>query len=255
MKDEFGRMKILSLHRWDVSPRNAAQVQRELSARVVEKLPRRLPNDLLVAGADISYDKGSDQLYGVVVVGRMDLAASGDAAYNRMFSIVEIQRVTGRARFPYVPGFLSFREAPILLKAFARLRTRPDVLLVDGQGRAHPRRFGLACHLGVLLDIPTIGCAKSRLIGEFKDPRVGRGHCSVLRDRGETIGRVVRTQDRVKPLFVSVGHKIDLASAVRIVLVCCTRYRQPEPTRQAHREVNRMRVSAQGTYRKVRKTD
>jgi deoxyribonuclease V len=136
---------------------------------------------------------------------------------------------------------LSFREMPPLLEAFRKLRVTPDAVLVDGQGIAHPRRCGLASHLGLVLDLPTIGCAKSRLIGKYREPGLRRGSASDLRDGGELVGRVVRTRDGVAPLFVSVGHKISLDDAVALVLECAPRYRLPETTRQAHTLVNQLR--------------
>jgi deoxyribonuclease V len=142
-----------------------------------------------------------------------------------------------RVAFPYVPGLLSFREIPVVLDALGKLRHPPDLLLCDGQGYAHPRRFGLACHLGVLTGIPAIGVAKSRLIGEYAEPGSNKGDWSPLMDGGEVIGAVLRTRDNVNPVYVSVGHRIELDAAQRIVLACATRYRLPEPTRLADRLV------------------
>ncbi|MBI5686462.1 MAG: endonuclease V [Verrucomicrobia bacterium] len=194
----------------------------------------------LVAGADVSYDfvptrfskgkKASEFLYAAVVV--LELPS---------LRAVETASVAGRAEFPYVPGLLSFREIPPLLEAFRKLRVTPDAVLVDGQGIAHPRRCGLASHLGLVLDLPAVGCAKSRLIGEYREPGLRRGSTSALRDGGEIVGRVVRTRDGVAPLFVSVGHKISLDAAVALVLECAPRYRLPETTRQAHSLVNELR--------------
>ena len=143
--------------------------------------------------------------------------------------------------FPYVPGLLSFREAPALLDVFAAIRTKFDVVLCDGQGIAHPRRLGIAAHLGLWLDRPTIGCAKSRLFGDYDEPGPNRGDWSPLLDRGETIGAVVRTRARVKPLFVSPGHQCDLASSMRVVLATSPRLRLPVPARLVHLEVNDVR--------------
>jgi len=149
-------------------------------------------------------------------------------------SLVELSVVTERLEFPYVPGLLSFREAPLLLAACEKLRMNPDIIMVDGQGMAHPRRLGLACHLGLFLNTPTIGCAKSRLCGRCQEPGNAPGDHSELVDREEVIGAVVRTRAGVKPVYVSVGHKIDLADAVNWVFHCCRGYRLPEPTRLAH---------------------
>jgi deoxyribonuclease V len=196
------------------------------------ELPRRLRR---VAGADVSYDRGSPVLFAAVVV--LDPAS---------FAVIESAGVESRARFPYVPGYLSFREIPPLLEAFAKLAARPDLVVCDGQGRAHPRRFGLASHLGVLLDLPTIGCAKSRLVGEHREPGPLRGASAALRHEGEVIGTVLRTQDGVKPVYVSVGHRVTLAAARRTILALAPRHRLPEPVRAAHAEVNRLRRESAG---------
>jgi deoxyribonuclease V len=192
-----------------------------------DELPGRLG---LVAGADVSYDRGSPVLFAAVVVLDAD-----------SLEVVEVAATTGRARFPYVPGYLSFRELPPLLEAFAKLRARPDLVICDAHGRAHPRRFGLACHLGVALELPAIGVAKSRLIGAHREPGPRRGAHAALRDGGEVIGEVVRTQPGVKPIYVSVGHRVSLPTARRLALRFAPRYRLPEPTRAAHAEVNRLR--------------
>jgi deoxyribonuclease V len=195
-----------------------------------------LPGTLrLVAGADVSYDRGSPVLYAAVVVFDAD-----------SLEIVEIGAATLRVTFPYVPGYLSFRELPPLLAAFEKLRTRPDLVLCDGHGRAHPRRFGLACHLGVALDLPTIGCAKSRLVGEHREPGTRRGAHTRLRDGGEGIGEVLRTREGVAPVYVSVGHRVSLATARRLVLRFSPCFRVAEPIRAAHAEVNRLRRERTG---------
>lgn len=216
----------------------AVALQQRLRALVVPIGEVRSPR--LVAGVDVSYDfvptrfskskKASELLYAAVVV--LELPS---------LRIVESAGVAGRAEFPYVPGLLSFREIPPLLEAFRKLRVTPEVVLVDGQGMAHPRRCGLASHLGLVLDLPAIGCAKSRLIGEYREPGRRRGSASNLRDGGEIIGRVVRTRDGVAPLFVSAGHKISLDAAVALVLECAPRFRLPETTRRAHILVNQLR--------------
>ena len=215
-------------HGWDVSLPEARALQLRLRDRVEEG--DRLGPVRRVAGADVSYDRRSPVLHAAVVV--LDAAS---------LEVLETAGVRARARFPYVPGYLSFREMPALLEAFARLRTRPDLLVADGHGRAHPRRFGIACHLGVALDLPTIGCAKSRLVGAHREPGARRGSHVQLRDEGEVIGEVVRTREGVKPVFVSVGHRVSLASARRWILRLAPRHRLPEPVRAAHEEVNRLR--------------
>jgi deoxyribonuclease V len=215
-------------HSFDLAIPDARRLQERLRSRVrEEELPRRLRS---IAGADVSYDRGSPTLFAAVVV--LDA---------RTLEVVETASVEDRARFPYVPGYLSFREIPPLLLAFAKLSARPDLVVADGQGRAHPRRFGLASHLGVLLDLPTIGCAKSRLVGEHREPGPRRGASTQLRDGGEVIGTVLRTQHGVKPVYVSVGHRVTLAAARRLVLALAPRHRLPEPIRAAHAEVTRLR--------------
>jgi deoxyribonuclease V len=157
------------------------------------------------------------------------------------FAVVEEAVAWGHVSFPYIPGLLSFREAPILLKAFKKLRHTPDIVIFDSQGIAHPRGLGLASHMGLLLDTPSIGCAKSRLVGTFKEPGTRAGARSPLKHEGKHIGTVLRTRDGVKPVFVSPGHKIDMRGAVRWVLKCCKGYRLPEPTRAAHHLSNKAR--------------
>jgi len=221
-------MDVARLHSWDLDYASAAKLQTSLRGRIIRRSSGRNWN--LVAGCDVSYSRGSDVFYGgVVVLSLPDMA------------LVDQARVVNRSSFPYIPGLLSFREAPILLEAFARLRTVPDLVLVDGQGYAHPRRMGLAAHLGLFLDVPTVGCAKSRLVGEYVEPELAAGSRSPLVDGSERIGTVLRTRTGVKPVFVSTGNRIDLRGAERAVLKCCSRYRLPEPIRTAHRLVNEIR--------------
>ena len=156
--------------------------------------------------------------------------------------VIETAGHVARARFPYVPGYLSFREIPVLLGAFRKIRRRPDLVVCDGQGVAHPRRFGLASHLGLVLGMPSIGCAKSRLVGDHDEPRRERGSSVPLIFEGREVGAVVRTRDGVAPLYVSPGHRIDVEGAARLVLSCCRGVRLPEPTRRAHMEVNVLRT-------------
>jgi len=222
-------MRVPNLHPWDVSPREAMEIQLRLRERV-RVAPLDVERVRRVAGADVSFDKGSDTIFAAVVV--LELPHLG---------IVEHATMTTRTRFPYIPGLLSFREAPAVLKAFEKVTQWPDVLLVDGQGLAHPRRMGLACHLGVWLDLPTIGCAKSLLVGTYEEPAPQAGSYSPLLDRGEVVGVALRTKDNTSPLFISPGHKVDVESAIRVVLRCVAGHRQPEPTRQAHLLVNRLR--------------
>jgi len=218
-----------SLHSWDLTPSEAIEVQQRLRALVrLEPLTREVHT---IAGADISFNKFSETVYaGIVVLSLPDLR------------IIEEAGVRSVTKFPYVPGLLSFRETPSLLEAWDKLQTRPDVLMLDGQGIAHPRRFGIACHVGLLLDLPTIGCAKSILTGRHGDLGLEAGSQSPLIDRGEQVGVALRTKNKVAPVYVSAGHLIDLTSAVDLVMRSTGKYRQPEPTRQAHLLVNRLRV-------------
>ena len=216
-------------HSWDVTVTEATRLQNELRDRVVEV--DRQTTVRLVAGADVSADRGEARLYAAVVV--------CDA---KTLEVVESATAEGEARFPYVPGYLSFREVPLVLEAFSRLGRRPDLVVCDGQGRAHPRRLGLACHLGLWLEVPTIGCAKTRLVGTYRDPGLRRGCHRRLLDRGEVVGEVVRTRARIKPVFVSVGHLISRTTARRWILRLARRYRLPEPIRAAHHTVNVLRT-------------
>ena len=218
-------------HRWTVSPKQAVSIQRRLAHRVRATAPARTLRR--VAGVDAAFSPD----------GRFCIAAAvvWDLASGRC----EEQRFARRElRFPYVPGLLSFREAPAVLAALRRLRVLPDALMCDGHGLAHPRRFGLACHVGVLTGLPTLGCAKSRLLGRHREPGWKRGSRVPLTENGEVLGTVLRTRDRVKPVFVSIGHRIDLAAAVDLVLASSVGYRLPEPTRLADRLVSRLRSSS-----------
>jgi deoxyribonuclease V len=227
-------MHIDPIHPWDLPPAEAVALQRELASRVVAGPP--LARWDLVAGADVSYNRFSSTFYaGIVVLDPRDWA------------VVERQGAVLEVTFPYVPGLLSFREAPVLLAAFAKVRSEPDVVMLDGQGVAHPRRLGLASHVGLWLARPCFGCAKSVLTGRFKDLGPKAGSTAPLIDRGEVVGRAVRTKNGVQPVFVSVGHKLDLDSAVRVTLACCRGYRIPEPTREAHLHVNALRVAGNQT--------
>ncbi|HKA53566.1 MAG TPA: deoxyribonuclease V [Candidatus Binatia bacterium] len=224
-------MRRPDLHRWDVSQEEAVEMQKRLRAQLdLRSEPERIST---IAGIDVSYDKGSDRLSAVIVVMRLpDL------------QVLDTASTTALVPFPYVPGLLSFRECPAVLQAWEKLRLQPDCLMCDGQGIAHPRRLGIASHLGLWLDLPSIGCAKSLLVGSYQEPGEKRGSFTPLIHRKEQVGVVLRTKDRVAPVFVSQGHKISLNKAIDIVLACCTKYRLPEPTRQAHLLVNEVRRQA-----------
>ncbi len=217
------------LHSWEVTTAEARELQLRLAAQINTKPPLKAYKT--IAGADVSYDKRAKWLHAAVVV-----------LHAATFEVLERVGVLAEAKFPYVPGLLTFREAPAVLEAFAKLSVKPDVLVCDGQGIAHPRRIGLASHLGLWLGIPTIGCAKSWFFGEFDDPGPDRGDWSPLSDQGETIGAVLRTRSRVKPVFVSSGHLCNLASAIEVVLATSPPYRQPITTRLAHQYVNELRT-------------
>ncbi len=221
-------MKIKKLHSWDLTPREAVQLQRQLADRVETRMP--LSKWRLVASADISYNRFDPVFYATALV--YDVK-TGD--------VVEVSNAVRRGTFPYVPGLLSFREAPALLEAFAGIQTMPDVVLIDGHGLAHPRHIGIATHLGLWLGVPTVGCAKTRLCGTYKEPGQRVGAMAPLMYRGEQVGSLVRTKKSVKPVFVSVGNRIDLASAIRVVLGTTKGYRLPEPARLAHLRVNDLR--------------
>jgi len=194
-----------------------------------KRLSAALPDDpRLVGGADVSFNLYGKTFWGVVVV--------CDAQNG--FEVVDSAVVRMEVDFPYLPGLLGFREVPVLAAAFRKLRTKPEVTIVDAQGTAHPRRFGAAAHLGVELGVPTVGCAKSLLCGEVDEPAVERGGWSPIHLDGATVGAALRTRRGVKPVFVSPGHLADLASSLALVLACAPRYRLPEPTRSAHRLVN-----------------
>ena len=219
-------------HRWDVSTEEAKRIQVELRERLVPEPPPGF-SPRLAGGADISFERFGDLGYaGVVVLDVESLETVEEAT-----AVVELV-------FPYVPGFLSFRELPAIAAAWERLERKPDVLVFDGQGTAHPRRFGVACHGGVLLGVPSIGCAKSLLVGKHGPLGEERGATAEIVHRGETVGMAVRTRDRVKPVYVSPGHLMDLETAVDVVLRVAPRYREPETTRRSHRLVNEARRRA-----------
>jgi len=216
-------------------------VQAELAGRV-EFVPFN-EEPRLIAGLDCAFSKDGKRTFAAAVVLRVIGLHSSPAGQPEQFEFEQVETVTAvqETRFPYIPGLLSFREAPVCLEAVAKLGRQPDLFLIDGQGVAHPRRLGLASHLGLFLDKPTVGCAKSWLIGKYEEPGSERGAYSLLRDGDETVGAVVRTRSRVKPVFVSVGHKCTLDDAIRVTLAFAARYRIPEPTRLAHQSVSRLR--------------
>jgi len=222
-------MNLKAPHPWDVMPEEAMRIQRELRDQVVKET--QIDKLEHVAGIDCGF-KG-DQVRAAVVVLTYPQLEPVDQA------VAEVP-----VTFPYIPGLLSFRETPGVLEALAKLQVEPDLLIVDGHGLAHPRRFGIACHVGVITGVPTIGCAKSRLVGVHNEPPPETGRWVSLYDDHEVIGAVVRTRTGVSPVFISIGHKVDLETAVRLVLNCCTKYRLPEPIRYAHRAAGGEQVVA-----------
>jgi deoxyribonuclease V len=229
-------MHIKDLHDWDLSYSQARELQSSLAGRVEFKAVRKRVK--LAAGIDCALSgppgsfrgRGAKRIYAVVVVLRLP-----------DFELLETTNAEAELTFPYIPGLLSFREAPVCIEAVKKLRNKPDVFIIDGQGIAHPRRLGIAAHLGIFFDTPTIGCAKSRLIGEYEEPPPQKGTYSPLIDQEEIIGGVLRTRDNVKPVFVSVGNKCRLEDAIGITLGCTTKYRLPEPTRLAHQQVGKLK--------------
>jgi deoxyribonuclease V len=209
--------------RWDVTPSEAVEIQRSLSQRVSSRNARRRIHS--VAGVDVGFEGVDNEIAraAIVVLQFPDLTP------------IDYAIARSPVTFPYIPGLLSFREIPVVLQALKTLATEPDILIVDGQGRAHPRRIGIASHLGVLLDRVTIGCAKSILVGVAEEPDARAGHWSPLVHKGEIVGAALRTRTGVTPVYVSVGHRISLPRAVDVVFSCCKGYRLPETTRYAHR--------------------
>jgi len=231
-------MKTNALHNWNLSYSRAREVQADLACKV--EFTRLKNSPKLLAGIGCAFSRDGERILAVVVVLRPP-----------QFELVEMVSASRKVTFPYIPGLLSFREAPVCLAAVEKLQTQPEVFIIDGQGIAHPRRLGLAAHLGLFLDQPAIGCAKSRLTGKYEEPTLEKGGYSLLKaekkkhnTQSEIIGAVVRTRTNVKPVFVSVGHKCLLEDAIRVVLDCSVKYRLPEPTRLAHQAVSKLKLKA-----------
>ena len=234
-------MQIKDLHNWNLSYSQARGLQEKLASRV-QFVPIK-KNLKIITGLDCAFSKDGKKIIASVIVLRLP-----------DFTVIETTSATRKVTFPYIPGLLSFREAPVCIAAVKKIRSAPDVFIIDGQGIAHPRRLGLAAHLGLFFDKPTIGCAKSRLTGRFEEPPLEKGNYSLLKDTriitsheqrmtsDETIGAVVRTRTNVKPVFVSVGNKCLLRDAIEMSLACTTRYRLPEPTRLAHQFVSKQKL-------------
>jgi deoxyribonuclease V len=215
-----GKLIEKPIHTWDLRPPEATALQARLSQRVVRQTRISFEDMGTVAGVDTGY--------------RNDIACAAVVVMNLTdLKILEEAVAAKPVQYPYVPGLLSFREGPVILEALDKLKAPPDLLMLDGHGIAHPRRFGIASHIGVLLDIPTIGCAKTRLVGDYIPPQRSGGSISYLKAAHETIGAVLRTRTGVKPVFVSIGHLMDLDDSIRVVLKSCRGYRLPEPLRRA----------------------
>jgi len=250
-------MQTKHLHSWNLSYSQAIALQKSLACKVqltpIEKPPK------LIAGLDCALSKDGQQIVATAVVLRVPNVVKGLWEPLKLpdFELIETTTASQKMNFPYIPGLLSFREAPACIAAVKKLKNEPDTFIIDGQGIAHPRRLGLAAHLGLFFDKPTIGCAKSRLIGTFEDPPPEKGAYTLLKDtkstipetshesrdtRHEILGAVVRTRTNVKPVFVSVGNKCLLKDAIKIILDCTTKYRLPEPTRLAHQLVSKAKL-------------
>jgi deoxyribonuclease V len=223
-----GSVRVARLHPFILSPGEARRLQGELAPRIVSGPPLDLSRVRYVAGADVS--TRGDQGYATVAV----------LSFPEL-SVVEVRGYEAPLEFSYVPGLLAFREIPLVVGALEQIESDVDAMILDAHGLAHPRGLGLASHLGLFLDVPTVGCAKSRLVGKHEEPGREKGSVTDLIYRKKVVGRVVRTRTGVSPVYVSIGNRIDLDSAVDLVLACCTRYRLPETTRQAHNAANRLR--------------
>ncbi len=228
-------MKINHIHSWNIDIVEARAIQLELKEKIrLQKLSGPIR---LVAGADVSYSKKVELCFAAVTIFK-----------HPEMEIFEQTDSLGPISFPYVPGYLTFREAPILLNAFEKIEHVPDLILFDGQGIAHPRQMGLAAHLGLILNLPSIGCAKSILIGQFQEPLYEKGNWTDLIYQNNKIGAVVRTREGVKPVFVSPGYKITIEEAVYWVLNTCAGYRIPEPIRRSHLAVNQLRADCEKQF-------
>ena len=222
-------MRTRRLHNWNLSCQQAIALQKKLADRLLFTPLKKPPK--LIAGLDCAFSKDKQNIIATALVLQLP-----------DFELIETVTAVKKVAFPYVPGLLSFREAPVCIAAVEKLKNIPDLFIIDGQGIAHPRRFGLASHLGLFFDKPTIGCAKSRLIGTFNAPLSEKGSYSFLKDKNQTIGAVLRTRTNVKPVFISAGNKCRLDDAIKWTLKCSVKYRLPEPTRLAHQTVSKMKL-------------
>lgn len=237
-------MQIRKLHGWDLSYSQAVALQKQL-AQKVEVVPLK-NQPKTIAGLDCALSSDKQRILAAAVVLRVPDVTPGlwEPVERTEFEVIETATASQKITFPYIPGLLSFRESPVCIAAVEKLNKAPHAFLIDGQGIAHPRRFGLAAHLGLFFDKPTIGCAKSRLTGSFEEPSPEKGAYSPLKDGDDVIGAVVRTRTNVEPLFVSVGNKCVLKDAIEVTLAWTTKYRLPEPTRLAHQLVGKSKLEA-----------
>ena len=209
------------LHPWNVSVEEAIQIQECLRNRII--LRNTFSKVRTIGGGDVAYSKNENILFGTIVV----------LSFPELETL-DIARAKGKIPFPYIPSLLSFREGPILIKTFQKLKIKPDLIVFDAHGIAHPRGFGLASHMGLWFNLPSIGCAKTPLLGKFVNPSVIKGSFELIRKEGKEVGAVLRTKEKVKPVFVSPGHRVDLLTSIQIVLATCHGFRIPEPLRKAH---------------------
>jgi deoxyribonuclease V len=214
-------LKFRQLHDWNLDLKGARSLQEKLRKELI--FGKIKENLRYLAGVDVAWSSKTSLLCSAVVI--MEFPS---------LSIIEISSAISPERFPYIPGYLSFREGPVILEAFSKIETVPDIVIFEGQGIAHPRGIGIASHMGLFLDLPSVGCAKTRLTGEYDDPGNRRGDYSPLFLNGMKVGAVLRTKEMVKPIFVSPGYKIELEDAIPIILMATPRYRIPEPIREAH---------------------
>jgi deoxyribonuclease V len=236
-------MQIKNLHTWDLSYSQAIALQKQLAQQVQQTELKNKPKT--IAGLDCALSPDKQRIVAAAIVLAIPNVTSGLWAPLEQpeFELIETATASQKLTFPYIPGLLSFRESPVCLAAVEKLKKEPDAFMIDGQGIAHPRRFGIAAHLGLFFDKPTIGCAKSRLTGSFEEPAAEKGAYSPLNDRDDIIGAVVRTRSNIEPVFVSVGNKCQLGDAIEITLAWTTKYRIPEPTRLAHQLVSKLKTS------------
>ena len=236
-------MQIKKLHDWNLSYPQAVALQKQLAQQVQQTEVKTQPKT--IAGLDCALSPDGQRIIAAVVTLRVPNAVKGlwEPLEKSEFELIETATAAQKLSFPYIPGLLSFRESPVCLAAVEKLKNEPDAFMIDGQGIAHPRRFGIASHLGLFFDKPTIGCAKSRLTGSFEEPAPEKGAYSPLKDANDVIGAVVRTRTNVEPVFVSVGNKCLLKDAIEMTLAWTTKYRIPEPTRLAHQMVSKIKTT------------